>query len=92
MADFRDLSQVALDNTSHDQDSDPNEPKLNLNLYEGLTDEAINEVIIDLDPVPQQRSSVEHQDSANLGLRKGKKQLPWSLDASFDFDTALAPS
>ena len=27
---------------------------------------------------------------ANLGLRKGKRQLQWSLDASFDLDIAMA--
>ena len=62
MADFRDSSQVALDCTSHDQDSDPNEPELNLDFYEGLADKAVNEVVINLHPVPQQRSSAERRD------------------------------
>ena len=88
---FPDSSQVPLDNTFDDWDSDPNEPELNFNLYEGLTSKAVNEEVIDLDPVPQWRSSAERRDSANLGSRKGKKQLPWSLDASFDVGTASAP-
>ena len=51
--DFPDSSQVALDSTFDDQISDPNEPELNLNLYEGLMGKAINEVVLDLDPMPQ---------------------------------------
>ena len=82
---------MALDNTSHDQDSDPNEPELNLKLYDGLTDKAVNEVVIDLDLVPQQRNSAKRRDSANLSSRKEIKRLPWSLDASFDMGTTSAP-
>ena len=36
-------------------------------------------------------SSAERRDLTNLGLRKGKKRLRQSLDASFDLGTALAP-
>ena len=75
---------MALDNTSHDKESDLSQLELNLNLYEGLSNKAVNEV-------PQQMSSAERRDLANLGLRKGKKQLPRSLDASFDLGTASAP-
>ena len=89
--DFPDSSQVPLHGTFDDQDSNPNEPELNLDLYEGLVGKAINEEVIDLDPMPQQRNSAERQDLANLGLRKGKKRLPQSLDASFDVGIALAP-
>ena len=39
---------MALDCTSHDQDSDPNELELNLDVYEGLADKVVNEVAIDL--------------------------------------------
>ena len=49
-------------------------------------DKAVNEEVIDLDPMPQWRNFAEHLDLANLGLRKGKKRLPRSLDASFDLD------
>ena len=52
---------------------------------------AINEEVIDLDPMLQRRSSAERRDSANLGSRKGKKQLPWSFDACLDVDIASAP-
>ena len=72
---------MPLDNTFDDRDSDPNEPELNLNLYEGLVDKAVNKVVIDLDLVPQRRNSAEHWDSANLGSQKGKKQSPQSVDA-----------
>ena len=34
--DFPDSSQVPANNTFDDRDSDPYEPKLNFNLYEGL--------------------------------------------------------
>ena len=53
VSDFRDLSQVALDNTTHDKESDPIELELNLDLYEELSDKVVNEVSIQLDPVPQ---------------------------------------
>ena len=60
---------MPLDSTFDDRNSDPNEPELNLNLYEGFTGKAVKEEVIDLDPVPQQRSSTERKDSANLGSR-----------------------
>ena len=82
---------MPLDSTFDDRDSDPNEPEFNFDLYEGLVGKAINEEVIDLDAVPQWRSSIERQDSANLGSWKGKKQLPRSFDASFDVSTASAP-
>ena len=88
--DFPDSSQVPVDNTFDDWDSDPNEPELNFNLHEGLAGKVVNEEIIDLDLVPQRRSSAERRDLANLGSWKGKKRLPRSLDASFDVGTALA--
>ena len=89
--DFPDSSQVPADNTFDDRDSDPNELELTFDLHEGLLGKVVNEEVIDLDLVPQRRSSAEHQDSANLGSRKGKKRLPRSLDASFDVGTASAP-
>ena len=64
---------------------------LNFNLHEGLAGKAVNEEVIDLDLVPQRRSSAEHRDSTNLGLRKGTNRLPRSLDVFFDVDTASAP-
>ena len=82
---------MALDNTAHDKESDPTEVELNLDLYEGLSDKVVNEVPIQLDSVPQQMSSTERWDVATLGLRKGKKRLPRSLDASFDLGTTLVP-
>ena len=44
---------MTLDSTLHDKDSDPTEQELNLDLYEGLLDKALNEVAIQLDPVLQ---------------------------------------
>ena len=44
VADFQDSSQVALDNISHDNESDHVELELNLDLYEGLLVKAVNEV------------------------------------------------
>ena len=88
--DFPDSSQMPIDNTFDDRDSDPNEPQLNFDLHEELVSKAVNDEVIDLDPVPQRRSSTERQDLANLGSRKGKKRLPLSLDASFDVSTASA--
>ena len=64
---------MPVDNSFDDRDSDPNEPELNFDLHEGLAGKAVNEEVIDLDLVPQQRSSAKRRDSANLGLRKGKK-------------------
>ena len=81
---------MPLDSTFDDRDSDPNKPKLNFDLYEGLASNTVNEEVIDFDLVPQQRSSAKRWDSANLGSRKGKKQLLWFLDASFDMDIASA--
>ena len=52
----------------------------------------VNKEVIDLDPMPQRRSSAERQDSANLGSQRGKKRLPQSLDTSFDVGSALAPA
>ena len=72
MPDFPNLSQVAVDSTFDDHNSDPSEPELNLELYERLRGKAVNEVVIDLDLVPQQRSFVEQQDSANLGSGRGR--------------------
>ena len=46
MANFRDSSEVALDNSLQDKDFDPMEQELNLDLYEGLSNKAINEVAI----------------------------------------------
>ena len=48
---------MALDSTSHDKESNPTELELNLHLYEGLLDKAVNEVAIQ--PLPQQMSFVE---------------------------------
>ena len=52
---------------------------------------AVNEEVIDLNPMPQLRRSAEHRDLANMGSQKGKKRLPQFLNASFDVGTALAP-
>ena len=76
---------MPLDSTFDDWDSNPNELKLNFDLYEGLSGKGVNEEVIDLDPVPQWRSFVERRDSANLGLRKGKKRLPRSLDGPLQY-------
>ena len=82
---------MLVDSTFDDRDSDPKEPELNFDLHEGLAGKAVNEEVIDLDLVPQRRKSAKRRDSANLGLQKGKKLLPWSLDASLDVGTASAP-
>ena len=50
--DFPDSSQVPVDSTFDDRDSDPNKPELNFDLHEGLAGKAINEEVIDLDPMP----------------------------------------
>ena len=50
--DFLDSSQVPANSTFDDRDSDPNELELNFNLYEGFAIKAVNEEVIDLDPMP----------------------------------------
>ena len=65
---FPDSSHVLLDSTFEDWDFDPNELELNFDLYEGLASKAVNEEVIDLDLVLQQRSFSERRDSANLVL------------------------
>ena len=59
VSDFPDSSQVPTDNTFDDRDSDSNEPELNFDLLEGLASKTVNEEVIDLDPVPQRRSSAK---------------------------------
>ena len=61
------------------------------NLYEGVLDKAMMEVAIQLDLVLKELRSGHRRDLANLGLRKGKKQLPRSLEAAFDLGTILIP-
>ena len=44
---------MVLDSTSHDKESDPIELDLNLDLYKGLLDKAVNEVAIHPYLMPQ---------------------------------------
>ena len=80
--DFPDSSQVPADNTFDDRDSDPNEPELNFDLHEGLTGKAVNEEVIDLDPVPQRKKEKKHTWKGNW-KRKRKRNPP--LDPPYFF-------
>ena len=89
--DFRDLSKVAPQLSDDVKDCDPTEEDLNLDLYEGLSDKAMMKVPTKLDPVLEDLKSSQRWDVENLGLRKGKKRLHWSLEAVLDLGTALIP-
>ena len=89
--DFRDLSEVALDNTLDVKYYDPTEQKINMDLYEGLSDKVVTKIAIQFDPVLQQLKSPQHRDLANLGLRKRMKQLAQSFDTILNINIVLVP-